>query len=727
MLSARILATDNCIPYNEQVIKIYQLKQATKIALAALASEAVVLALHLNNGFLAVITSLVLLSLFQHELIEKGLERLFGPLLAAMIALLAFLSFGHFDIAVYTLVMAVCLYFFAYLYFVGFYRYAMLMGMITAGFILVLAHDSSYLAAVTLATDWISCLAIGLIVSLVVNFLIFPQPFCQQIAPELKKLLHQINLLFTQPPSAHESQLSKVEELLSMLTSYENKLLSLTIANKNLQLMIELLRKIVIIAQSNTLNPSQDILEKLQHCFHHCIDTLNHQPYQSDAFDALFAAISQQRDTLYQERQSGKLSEQALLTNIQRINHYYLLNRAALHLHHCAQLLPQVHASKQITAVKNVWQKIKRTLTENRGDISFNRYALIKAGKMTLAIVAIFLINTYFGWQDFSIQAIITATVLTAQLNLGKATERMYQRLVGIIAGGLVGVGLMYLLQLYPARWLLLSTVFVVYLIGGYFCLRSKKYWYNWLQALIMLPLVLLVTPNAIGTTKIAIERFGGAWEGLIIGLLILYLVKPIYPHKQVLLAMNTGFEQLKVFYQALGQSLLQPHQSQRSISHTIAHARSILLDAQQVRLGDQSRQLHLAALLEAMEGLLVQSELLSANFKHGQKNKLLYLLHEQASPLFVEISHRLEQSAETTLMLAKNKQANTLSASQVKDLEQQLLAIMLKFHQTGTTKLYDLNAISEYCVAIMALRHTLEQLKKILELLATSSQKKQN
>ena len=667
-------------------------KQACKIALAALLCQAIALAFHLQAGFLAVITSLVLISLFHHELIEKGIERFIGPCLAAIIAVLLMLFLPQ-QLWLYALVLVLGVFMFAYLYVSQFLHYAMLMGGITFAFLLCDAYATSQQAAISLAFDWVICIAIGFIVAAVIEALIFPEPFRNTIKPTLIKLIADINTLYQHPAHHHQLLSDKINPLLKQINNSELKFFSAALSQAKLQALTTHLRELIVIAAA--LNTEQKLLTP---CFEELIHQLEqHQPKEAP-FTQLEQTLQQQAAHLKQLRQNKQQWQENLFERLEDVTQLTLLQQAKQHLQHISLILTELKQPSIKVSLEKISVKIKLTLRHAITPIHLDKLKAIKAVKIALPPVIIFVINQAFSLEQFTIQALITATVITAQIDLGKATARIHQRIIGISMGGLLGVGMMAILQIWPSHLLLLLMIFVSFFVLGYYTLKSKKYGYNFLQALIMIPLILLVDLNHFGSTTIALQRFAGAWEGVLIGILVLYLIKPIYPYQIALTHAKRALSKLSESYQACDIN---------AITDSISQARGALSSLSIITLGDKSKKMHLPQLLQQIEIIAIHTRLLTQNLIQGANDPLWQQWYPQAKPI-------IHQTSDVLARLSHDLNSKVIAI--IKQQQADLETLAQTFHQQGITANYELTSLGHYCVVVCTLRNLLRELESLAQ-----------
>ncbi|MGB0894390.1 MAG: FUSC family protein [Parashewanella sp.] len=180
---------------------------------------------------------------------------------------------------------------------------------------------------------------------------------------------------------------------------------------------------------------------------------------------------------------------------------------------------------KHVSQDSKVCEKIKHKvswLTVKKHIFVWDKTACINAVQLLLVFGVIFAVNDIMNWQDYNVQAIVAASVISSQLSLIKSHQTLSYRLAGVVFGTLIAfITLHYLSQ---------QTLFVSMLVWLFVfsCIAEQwqQYRYILIQAGIML-IVLLAVPNndtAVAPTNYAWYRALGSFEGGIICILFIII-----------------------------------------------------------------------------------------------------------------------------------------------------------------------------------------------------------
>lgn len=169
----------------------------------------------------------------------------------------------------------------------------------------------------------------------------------------------------------------------------------------------------------------------------------------------------------------------------------------------------------------SLWKKHARLFYEKS---VFNYNAMIVSCRVAITFVAIVLINRQMGWSFIDIQALIAGIIVSAQLTIAMTHRRALLRFIGVIVGALLAIAYAYLLQIYPSAWLLIILISVSAGILTWLSEWFKFLEYAFLQAGLMLPLILIATNMHDINTRMAIERGLGSFEGGLVAVIMVYL-----------------------------------------------------------------------------------------------------------------------------------------------------------------------------------------------------------
>ena len=148
--------------------KSFAIKTAL-VSIGVFITSSIVVFTRIDFGFLSIVTAFVLLQLFFSELREKAIERIFGPLLAAILILAVLMVFrNHYVIMLLAAIILVMI--FIYYFVVGFFSYSMILGAITVSLISAMDLNKNLSQAIDLGLYWVINLLIGSIVVMIIDF-----------------------------------------------------------------------------------------------------------------------------------------------------------------------------------------------------------------------------------------------------------------------------------------------------------------------------------------------------------------------------------------------------------------------------------------------------------------------------------------------------------------------------------------------------------------------------
>lgn len=153
----------------------------------------------------------------------------------------------------------------------------------------------------------------------------------------------------------------------------------------------------------------------------------------------------------------------------------------------------------------------------------FNYKALLIACRVALTFIIILLTNRAMGWSFVDIQAIIAGVIVSAQHSVTMTHQRAFLRLLGVIGGALLAILFAYVLRYIPSPWLMILLITLSLSVLTLCCERYRFWEYAFLQAGVMIPLILM-TSNQIINVHLAIERSLGSLEGALIAIVMVYV-----------------------------------------------------------------------------------------------------------------------------------------------------------------------------------------------------------
>ncbi|MCX7121879.1 MAG: FUSC family protein [Gammaproteobacteria bacterium] len=148
--------------------KLFVIKTAL-VSIGVFIASVIVVFTHIDFGFLSIVTVFVLLQLFFSELRRKAIERIFGPLLSAILILAVLMIFrNHYVIML--LATAILVVIFIYYFVVGYFPYSMILGAITISLISAMDVNKNLHQAINLGLYWVVNLLIGSVIVIMIDF-----------------------------------------------------------------------------------------------------------------------------------------------------------------------------------------------------------------------------------------------------------------------------------------------------------------------------------------------------------------------------------------------------------------------------------------------------------------------------------------------------------------------------------------------------------------------------
>ncbi len=186
--------------------------------------------------------------------------------------------------------------------------------------------------------------------------------------------------------------------------------------------------------------------------------------------------------------------------------------------------LPKDHQLPSLSKPESFIRKLKENLQLWKEESKFNYISFLIASRVTLTVMIIILVNETMGWSAIDLQAVIAGTVVSAQLNLVKTYLSASLRILGVIIGAMIAILYAHILQLFPSQILLILMITLTLGAFSLFGDRFEKTQYAFLQAGMMLPIILLTSSATIINTTLAWQRTLGSLEGGIIGIIMVYI-----------------------------------------------------------------------------------------------------------------------------------------------------------------------------------------------------------
>lgn len=236
---------------------------------------------------------------------------------------------------------------------------------------------------------------------------------------------------------------------------------------------------------------------------------------------------------------------------------------------------------------------------------------LKQALKVAIAIFFVLWTNVYLNWPG-GVQALIACTVIVAQPNLGRSHQRLYLRLLGIIAGGAFSaLGIIILLHL-PYFFTLVILFLFGFWVAAYAVLGDPQYAYAGVMAGVILPMTLFVSQGPLGTLAIVIDRFAGVFVGAAVGLCVLYFIWPVFPEQQMRAKLAAVLRDCAILY----QNILQPNKEnllhvRQNILQQLQEKLELIEDTKYLVYGKKSHTKNFAPVSRAVALLVVKLEIL--------------------------------------------------------------------------------------------------------------------
>ena len=167
---------------------------------------------------------------------------------------------------------------------------------------------------------------------------------------------------------------------------------------------------------------------------------------------------------------------------------------------------------------------LKRHLSNWREKSKFNYKAAIVAIRVAATFIILLLVNRKMQWSFIDIQAVIAGIIVSAQPSNSLTHQRALMRALGVVVGAIIAIGFAYLLQICPSLFL---TVILITGSLGTLTLLSENYLfyeYAFLQAGVMIPLILITSNQEIINVHLAFERSLGSFEGGLVAIAMVYL-----------------------------------------------------------------------------------------------------------------------------------------------------------------------------------------------------------
>ncbi|MDF1797261.1 MAG: FUSC family protein [Coxiellaceae bacterium] len=544
--------------------RLTRLENAIKVALECVFVALAVEWIHIPFGGIAVVTVLVLNTVYYKQTLSKGLQRFAGAAVCSVISvfLIAWLS----DLPVlYFCAMVLCLSIVFYLFQCNVQSYAMLIGGITIGLLMTTGIDDPQ-DAIQTAFYWTICVGIGVFTVWLFD-LFWPLYRQKSIEQEIINLIEQQQ----RDPAEYQQVINLIETTHSNSEAYIIRLVILLkryfifIHNYGDQSVIQPMVK------ANMQLLSQAILNKTpcQHLNYRCNRYLETLRYR----------LHKLRQQIHSKKVKQATSYPEILFSIDR------LEKTSWALNNMSEALNNWINTEQRGANSSIQQ------TESKR-FQLNVTALKQSSKMTLGIVIMLLLEQFLGWPS-GVQGIIAVIVLTGTPNLGRAHWKFFLRISGVFVGGIIGFIGLLLLSHYSSILFIIAMVYFVMGAAAYIALGPERSSYFGVQMGLMIPLVLLMGDSTTISMTLPIDRLLGALLGATIAALILYFIWPVDPKRMLITSLKNALNGSGSMIRAW--RLHKPEDMIANIKKIEQNDRAIMVDSQfLINYREEHRQQHL-------------------------------------------------------------------------------------------------------------------------------------
>jgi hypothetical protein len=155
-----------------------------------------------------------------------------------------------------------------------------------------------------------------------------------------------------------------------------------------------------------------------------------------------------------------------------------------------------------------------------------NLYATLVALRMSIAIFLVILENFWLKDPSTTVQGVIAAAVVSAQLRMTHAHHRLFFRVLGVIVGACIAIFYGKLFSLYYSIPFLIAVITLTLMLFSWLTQVLPRYLeYFFLQAGVMIPVILFDTSgHQFFNESLGIHRALGSIEGGLIALVVVYL-----------------------------------------------------------------------------------------------------------------------------------------------------------------------------------------------------------
>ncbi|MDF1654561.1 MAG: FUSC family protein [Coxiellaceae bacterium] len=545
--------------------RLTRLENAIKVALECVLVALIVEWVHVPFGGIAVITVLILNTVYYKQTIAKGIQRFAGAVVCSVISVIMIAWFSNLPF-LYFCSMVLWLSIVFYLFQCNIQSYAMLIGGITIGLLMTVGISDPHNAIQT-AFHWSICVGIGVFTVWLFN-LFWPLYSKKTLEQEIVALIQQQQ----QDPAEYQRVISLIEAAHINGESYA------------IRLVILLKRYFIFVANYSNQQTIQPMVKYNMDLLSQCI--VNKTPthllnYRSDRHcEVLRYRLHKFRKQLHAHTIKQPKDYPTVLSSIDR------LEKASWALDNMADALNNWITTEQQGANSAIQQ------TETK-KFQLNTEALKQSSKMTLGIITMLLLEQLFGWPS-GVQGIIAVTVLTGTPNLGRAHWKFFLRVFGVIVGGIIGLFGLLLLSHYQSFLFVITLVYFIMGIAAYIALGDERLSYFGVQMGLMIPLILLMGSGPTTDMTLPIDRLVGATLGAIIAALILYFIWPVDPKRMLINSLKNALKDSGSMLHAW--RLHKPDDMISNIKNIEQNDRAIMVDSQfLINYSEKHRQHHLA------------------------------------------------------------------------------------------------------------------------------------
>lgn len=588
---------------------------AIKVASACTVTAFLVALLHIPVGGIAVLSILVLNTVYVKEPVTKGWQRFLGAFACSIVAMIYIHLLINIPL-VYFIALAATFLILSYCFRCGYYPYAALIGAVTLAFLMTeaLVHPNTI---DNTAIGW--CVSVGLALAITWLFDQFwpiyrPMTLSQEFIALICQRVNDPEPYFQLRQRIRASHPKRQVGYLALL----HQLPHLFAYAEQVHDAPEFER---IFSQS---------LQAIQHALqnHTALSLLSYRMKAYRDVCVVRVAIAR-REGVY-----SALSDQKVL---ETISHIAVLER-------CIELLESIEIQlNMLASTRELAQYKIHSLPPWAKPLDSD--ALKSSIKMTLGVGLLFALQQFFSWP-IGVQGIIAVTVLTATPNLGRAHWKFRLRVVGILVGSLFGLLCLLLTMHIPTLAMLLLLIFVAMAIAAYIALGDERSSYFGVQFGVMIPMMLMMTTGPSLDLSLPFERFVGVIVAACVAALILHLLWPKEPYQMMLTALKKSRQAIGQFIAALidgdDNSMLMAIGGIEHSDHTLLRDSAFLLYQRDQQFQQQKDTVTLLNTFSRHARVLTHA---LSQLQPAIKTPALRLLHPMLCQMQAAIFHNGEQS----------------------------------------------------------------------------------